>query len=178
MQGKALQVLGIPAALACSSAITAAMMLGVALHPSPSMVALTELLRKVAVTVPCHERLLAMPHSLCLGANTLHAYAATGHRVSHGVTTLSWQDLRSQLHVSVTVVHCAANDSLSHATQISTYTLTKPARELLFTPITPREKLAAKLCIDTLILRLGDGLAAGLFQTLHSSGLAGGCKPC
>ena len=62
--------------------------------------------------------------------------------------------------------------------QISMYTLTKPARELLFTPTTPREKFAAKLCMDTLILRLGDGLAAGLFQALHSLGLAGGCMHC
>jgi AAA family ATP:ADP antiporter len=46
------------------------------------------------------------------------------------------------------------------------YTLAKPAREVLFTVTTREEKYKAKICIDTLILRGGDTLAAGLFHIL------------
>ena len=59
--------------------------------------------------------------------------------------------------------------------QVATYSLGKPAREALYTPLEPAEKFAAKLAIDSLVLRLGDSGAAGLFQLLSSRGGAGVC---
>ena len=58
--------------------------------------------------------------------------------------------------------------------QVVTYTLAKPAREALFAPLPPAEKLNAKLAIDSLVLRLGDAGAAGAFQLLSGRGGAGG----
>ena len=47
------------------------------------------------------------------------------------------------------------------------YVLTKPAREALFTVVSPEQRYKGKLCMDTIIVRLGDTLAAGLFQVLE-----------
>lgn len=59
---------------------------------------------------------------------------------------------------------------------MATYTLGKPAREALFTVVGREEKYGAKLCIDTLILRLGDTLAGGLFHLLDGRLRLG--EPC
>lgn len=50
--------------------------------------------------------------------------------------------------------------------QVVNYVLTKPAREALFTVVSPEERYKGKLCMDTVIVRLGDTVAAGLFQVL------------
>ncbi len=53
------------------------------------------------------------------------------------------------------------------ASQVVGYALGRPAREVLFTaPATRRERTAAKLCLDTLVVRAGDGAAAALFHVL------------
>lgn len=51
--------------------------------------------------------------------------------------------------------------------QVVNYVLTKPAREALFTVVTSEERYKGKLCMDTVIVRLGDTVAAGLFQVLE-----------
>lgn len=51
--------------------------------------------------------------------------------------------------------------------QVVNYVLTKPAREALFTVVSPEERYKGKLCMDTVIVRLGDTVAAGLFQVLE-----------
>lgn len=124
-------------------------MLFTAVQPTPFMVALTELLRKVPAACSTCSEFSAVP-MLC----------------------------PSSLAQGVAALYGRLTTTLSHEAQVSTYTLTKPARELLFTTTSSKEKFAAKLCIETLILRLGDGLAAALFQALHSMGTAGGHKSC
>lgn len=67
--------------------------------------------------------------------------------------------------------------------KVVTYSLAKPAREVLFTVVTREERYQAKLCIDTLVMRMGDTAAGGLFHLLdtllHSgpSGCALGAVP-
>ncbi|KAK7260721.1 hypothetical protein RIF29_26996 [Crotalaria pallida] len=55
--------------------------------------------------------------------------------------------------------------------KVTTYVVTRPGRELLFTVVSEDEKYKAKVCIDVLVQRLGDAAAAGmykiLFGTLH-----------
>lgn len=51
--------------------------------------------------------------------------------------------------------------------QVINYVMTRPAREALFTVVSPEEMYKAKMCIDTVIVRLGDTVAAGLFQILE-----------
>ena len=51
--------------------------------------------------------------------------------------------------------------------QVINYVLTRPAREALYTVVEPEEIYKAKMCIDTVIVRLGDTVAAGLFQVLE-----------
>ncbi|EIE23972.1 hypothetical protein COCSUDRAFT_47078 [Coccomyxa subellipsoidea C-169] len=46
------------------------------------------------------------------------------------------------------------------------YALARPAREVLFTVVPREEMYKAKICIDTLVVRGGDMLAAGLFHFL------------
>jgi AAA family ATP:ADP antiporter len=65
------------------------------------------------------------------------------------------------------------------------YSLVRPAREILFTVVSREEKYKAKVCIDSVVQRLGDGLAAGAFQVLDvqlALGVAGvaavGCPLC
>ena len=48
------------------------------------------------------------------------------------------------------------------------YSLARPAREILYTVISTEEKYKAKVCIDTIILRMGDSIGAALFQLLDS----------
>ncbi len=55
---------------------------------------------------------------------------------------------------------------LMHA-QVINYVMTRPAREALFTVVSSEEMYKAKMCIDTVIVRLGDTVAAGLFQILE-----------
>lgn len=47
------------------------------------------------------------------------------------------------------------------------YSLAKPAKEVLFTVVAREDMYKAKLCIDTLVLRGGDMLAAALFHILE-----------
>ncbi|KAJ0764523.1 hypothetical protein HanPI659440_Chr08g0293141 [Helianthus annuus] len=49
------------------------------------------------------------------------------------------------------------------------YVLTRPGRELLFTVVSQDEKYKAKVCIDVLVQRLGDAIAAGMYRFLYSS---------
>jgi AAA family ATP:ADP antiporter len=50
------------------------------------------------------------------------------------------------------------------------YALTRPARELLFTVVTPIEKYRAKNVIDTLVYRAGDAIGAWAFAALTAIG--------
>ncbi|KAK9845485.1 hypothetical protein WJX81_007618 [Elliptochloris bilobata] len=50
------------------------------------------------------------------------------------------------------------------------YAVARPAREVLFTvPASRRERTAAKLCLDTLVVRAGDSAAAALFHVLDGA---------
>ncbi|KAI7750549.1 hypothetical protein M8C21_016401 [Ambrosia artemisiifolia] len=53
--------------------------------------------------------------------------------------------------------------------KVVTYVLTRPGRELLFTVVSQDEKYKAKVCIDVLVQRLGDAIAAGMYRFLYSS---------
>lgn len=53
------------------------------------------------------------------------------------------------------------------------YVVTRPAREILFTVTTPEEKYKAKVCIDTLVQRLGDAAAAGIYKMMEGLLLEG-----
>ncbi|KFK24952.1 hypothetical protein AALP_AA8G047200 [Arabis alpina] len=50
--------------------------------------------------------------------------------------------------------------------KVTTYVVTRPGRELLFTVVSQDEKYKAKVCIDVIVQRLGDAAAAGLFELL------------
>ena len=51
------------------------------------------------------------------------------------------------------------------------YALTRPARELLFTVVTPIEKYRVKNVIDTLVYRAGDAIGAWAFAAVSAVGL-------
>jgi AAA family ATP:ADP antiporter len=51
------------------------------------------------------------------------------------------------------------------------YALTRPAREILFTVVTPAEKYRVKNVIDTLVYRAGDAVGAWVFAALTTLGL-------
>ncbi|XBH84088.1 hypothetical protein VPH35_072355 [Triticum aestivum] len=53
--------------------------------------------------------------------------------------------------------------------KVTTYVLTRPGRELLFTVVSQDEKYTAKVCIDVIVQRLGDATAAGIYTLLFSS---------
>ncbi|KAL6640564.1 hypothetical protein ACP70R_021687 [Stipagrostis hirtigluma subsp. patula] len=53
--------------------------------------------------------------------------------------------------------------------KVTTYVLTRPGRELLFTVVSQDEKYKAKVCIDVIVQRLGDATAAGIFRLLFSN---------
>ena len=67
--------------------------------------------------------------------------------------------------------------------QVINYSLARPAREILYTVITTEEKYKAKVCIDTIILRMGDSIGAAVFKLLDSllgfgpAGLAAAAVP-
>ncbi|KXZ47773.1 hypothetical protein GPECTOR_33g655 [Gonium pectorale] len=48
--------------------------------------------------------------------------------------------------------------------KLVSYSLARPSREALFTLVSRREKYGAKLVLDTVVQRVGDTAAAGLFQ--------------
>ncbi|CAA7031988.1 unnamed protein product [Microthlaspi erraticum] len=50
--------------------------------------------------------------------------------------------------------------------KVTSYVVTRPGRELLFTVVSQDEKYKAKVCIDVIVQRLGDAAAAGLFEVL------------
>ncbi|XP_062201879.1 uncharacterized protein LOC133904399 isoform X1 [Phragmites australis] len=52
--------------------------------------------------------------------------------------------------------------------KVTTYVLTRPGRELLFTVVSLDEKYKAKVCIDVIVQRLGDATAAGIYSLLFS----------
>uniref|UniRef100_A0A0E0RCU6 ADP,ATP carrier protein n=1 Tax=Oryza rufipogon TaxID=4529 RepID=A0A0E0RCU6_ORYRU len=67
--------------------------------------------------------------------------------------------------------------------KVTTYVLTRPGRELLFTVVSQDEKYKAKVCIDVVVQRLGDATAAGIYTLLRvaSNGISFGPapdKPC
>lgn len=51
----------------------------------------------------------------------------------------------------------------------SNYAISRPAREVLFTAVSRREKYLAKNFIDTVVYRAGDGMAAFIFRTFFST---------
>ncbi|CAN1297631.1 hypothetical protein LINPERPRIM_LOCUS23534 [Linum perenne] len=53
--------------------------------------------------------------------------------------------------------------------KVVTYVVTRPGRELLFTVVSQDEKYKAKVCIDVIVQRLGDAVAAGMYQLLFNS---------
>ena len=54
------------------------------------------------------------------------------------------------------------------------YALTKPAREVLFTVVSPEDKYKAKSFVDTFVYRSGDALAAVSFEGVWGPALMGG----
>ena len=52
--------------------------------------------------------------------------------------------------------------------QVSNHCLARPAREILYTVISTEEKYKAKVCIDTIIVRMGDSFGAGAVRLLDS----------
>ena len=67
--------------------------------------------------------------------------------------------------------------------QVINYSLTRPAREILYTVLSTEEKYKAKVCIDTIILRMGDSIGAAVFRLFDSllgfgpAGLAAAAVP-
>ncbi|KAJ8478051.1 hypothetical protein OPV22_021778 [Ensete ventricosum] len=53
--------------------------------------------------------------------------------------------------------------------KVTTYVVTRPARELLFTVVSQDEKYKAKIFIDVIVQRLGDATAAGVYKLLFGS---------
>ncbi|GMH44274.1 hypothetical protein BSKO_12208 [Bryopsis sp. KO-2023] len=53
--------------------------------------------------------------------------------------------------------------------KVITYAIARPAREGLFTVVSTEEKYKAKICIDTIVQRVGDTLGAGAFQVIEGS---------
>lgn len=53
--------------------------------------------------------------------------------------------------------------------KVITYVVTRPGRELLFTVVSQDEKYKAKVCIDVLVQRFGDAIAAGMYKLLYSN---------
>ncbi|KAK1415434.1 hypothetical protein QVD17_31215 [Tagetes erecta] len=53
--------------------------------------------------------------------------------------------------------------------KVITYVVTRPGRELLYTVVSQDEKYKAKVCIDVLVQRIGDAIAAGIYKKLYSS---------
>jgi len=72
---------------------------------------------------------------------------------------------------------------LLYCKQVINYSLARPAREILYTVISTEEKYKAKVCIDTIILRMGDSIGAAVFRLLDSllgfgpAGLAAAAVP-
>ena len=54
--------------------------------------------------------------------------------------------------------------SLFLPVQVTNYSLARPAREILYTVSSVDEKYKAKVCIDTIILRMGDSIGAAVFR--------------
>ena len=158
--------LKLPAALAASALFTAGLMAAIAVHPSPALVGGGEVLRKVG--------------SLCSGAELEISSPMTGtsglvvqldKAAALLVTTLSsmlavllrTQYLLLSSRASLAMVLCQRAQCM----QVINYVLTRPAREALFTVVSDAEMYKAKLCIDTVVVRVGDTVAAGLFQVLE-----------
>lgn len=59
-------------------------------------------------------------------------------------------------------------DRCLYCKQVINYSLARPAREILYTVISTEEKYKAKVCIDTIILRMGDSIGAAFFRLLDS----------
>lgn len=53
--------------------------------------------------------------------------------------------------------------------KVVTYAIARPAREGLFTVVSTEEKYKAKICIDTIVQRLGDTMGAGFFQIIQGN---------
>ncbi|EEF27814.1 hypothetical protein RCOM_0451290 [Ricinus communis] len=53
--------------------------------------------------------------------------------------------------------------------KVLTYVVTRPGRELLFTVVSQEKKYKAKMCIDVIVQRLGDAIAAGMYKLLFST---------
>ncbi|XP_042388653.1 uncharacterized protein LOC121980615 [Zingiber officinale] len=53
--------------------------------------------------------------------------------------------------------------------KVTTYVVTRPGRELLFTVVSQDEKYKAKIFIDVIVQRLGDATAAGMYKLLFGS---------
>lgn len=53
--------------------------------------------------------------------------------------------------------------------KVTTYVVTRPGRELLFTVVSQDEKYKAKVCIDVIVQRLGDATAAGIYKLLFGN---------
>ncbi|CAD7703141.1 unnamed protein product [Ostreobium quekettii] len=51
--------------------------------------------------------------------------------------------------------------------KVLTYAISRPAREALFTVVSQEERYKAKICIDTVIQRLGDSAGAMIFQVVE-----------
>eukprot|EP00191_Tetraselmis_sp_GSL018_P007155 CAMPEP_0177603260 /NCGR_PEP_ID=MMETSP0419_2-20121207/15403_1 /TAXON_ID=582737 /ORGANISM="Tetraselmis sp., Strain GSL018" /LENGTH=423 /DNA_ID=CAMNT_0019096991 /DNA_START=306 /DNA_END=1577 /DNA_ORIENTATION=- len=96
--------------------------------------------------------------------------SATG-RVLHGIgiaaalafTPLVAAVLMATVAVFPVPVSVGAADVLR---RLATYVVSRPAREVLFTVVSREEKYQAKVIIDTVMLRVGDSLAAGILSLL------------
>ncbi|XP_008810567.1 uncharacterized protein LOC103721951 isoform X2 [Phoenix dactylifera] len=70
------------------------------------------------------------------------------------------------LAVWPTWIAVAASETIR---KVTTYVVTRPGRELLFTVVSRDEKYKAKVCIDVIVQRLGDATAAGIYKLLFGN---------
>lgn len=126
-------------------------------------------------------------NSMSAGAVALIQLTATGHMLSKlGVAwSLTAAPLISVCLMAATalypnIVMIGVGEILR---KVINYSLARPAREILYTVISTEEKYKAKVCIDTIILRMGDSIGAAVFRLLDSllglgpAGLAAAAVP-
>ncbi len=157
--------LKLPAALAASALFTAGLMAAIAAHPSPAPVGGGEVLRKVGIQ--CSSAELEIPNPMTgtpgLALQLGKAAAVLMTRSSGMLAVLLRAQYLLLQWASLAMVLCQSAQCM----QVINYVLTRPAREALFTVVSDAEMYKAKLCIDTVVVRVGDTVAAGLFQVLE-----------
>ena len=158
--------LKLPAALAASALFTAGLMATIAAHPSPALVGGGEVLRKVGSLCSDAKLEISSPMTGTSGLVVQLDQAAAVLVIT--LSSMLAVLLRTQyLLVSSRASLAMALCRNAQCMQVINYVLTRPAREALFTVVSDAEMYKAKLCIDTVVVRVGDTVAAGLFQVLE-----------